>query len=479
MLSAEGATRLADPVVIGRWAGAWRLGALALDPVGALDRYFAPLGGAIEITRTGSGPRRLLMMHDPQYNRQFLMNSKAMLTSGIWPLSAPPGSAQKNLRSHPLRTHGSEQANFDALIDPFLNRSTINQHFATIRVQVVAEVDRWGPGVHDFYRLARRCTGTVAFSLLFGEHEHARFAGFGDLLHEYHRAIWTRAAQAFPINLPGTPYHAALCRAEAVQRYIYDWMGAPDQLGARDFAFQRFAAARGADGCPFGQPRIAAAVAMLSWLSYETMASALSWLVFLLAQHPATLSDLIDELSAQDAIEDIDADTLLSLPLLDAVIKESMRLITPVPLVSFRMAQDGEIGDQSFARGSRFYVSPHLTHRLPELYPAPDRYRPGRWFSIKPTAYEYLPFGAGQRRCPGAWLATTNLKVTLAALLARYRPSTPVGARIDRMYAVVTMPKGGMPIELSPRDRTAPSGDGAARGTIFDLFTPEPGRPVR
>jgi hypothetical protein len=276
MLSAERATRLADPVVIGRWAGAWRLGALALDPVGALDRYFAPLGGAIEITRTGSGPRRLLLMYDPQYNRQFLMNSKAMLTSGIWPLSAPPGSAQKNLRSHPLRSHGSEQANFNALIDPFLNRSTINQHFATIRAQVLAEVDHWRPGVHDFYRLARRCTETVAFSLLFGEHEQARFARFGDLLHEYHRAIWTPAAQAFPINLPGTPYHTALGRAEAVQRYIYEWMGAPDQREAPDFAFQRFAAARGADGCPFGQPRIAAAVAMLSWLSYAPPAGALS-----------------------------------------------------------------------------------------------------------------------------------------------------------------------------------------------------------
>jgi cytochrome P450 len=79
------------------------------------------------------------------------------------------------------------------------------------------------------------------------------------------------------------------------------------------------------------------------------------------------LADVIDELSAHTPVEDIDVDTLLSLPLLDAVINESMRLITPAPFMSFRMAQDREIAGQAFAGGSRFFVLSHLTHRLPDL----------------------------------------------------------------------------------------------------------------
>jgi cytochrome P450 len=455
------------------------LAAFALDPVGSLDRHFLPVGRAIEITRLGKGPRRLLFMYDPDYSRQFLLNSKGMQTSGLWPLKSPRGSAQQNLRSHPLKTHGSEQAVFHELIDPYFNRAAINRHFDAIRTVLIGEIEQWKPGGHDFYKLARRCTEQVAFSLLFGSGESHRFTELGDLLHEYHRANWVPTAHLFPVDLPGTPYRKTLARAEALQTYLYAWMKTPSQVEPSEFIFSRFSEARSSNGCPFSQEGIAGSVAMLSWLSYETMATALSWAVFLLALHPAVLADLTDELSAQAPVQDIDADSLLSLPLLDAVVKESMRLITPVPFMSFRMAEGGEIAAQHFVRGSRFYVVPHLTHRLPELYANPDRFRPGRWFSLKPSPYEYMPFGAGQRRCPGAWLAMTNLKVALAALLSRLRPSVPEGARIDRMYAVVTMPKNGLPLDLRARDGdVSRPGGGLHTGSIFDLFTPEPERPV-
>ena len=467
---------LPAPVVLGRVAGAWRLAALALDPVNALDLYFAPVGRAIEITRTGKGPRRLMFMYDPEYNRRFLLNTKAMQTSGLWPLSARPGSAQTILRAHPLKTSGAEHANFNTLIDPYFDRTAVNARYGDIRAQIVAQVEQWQGGVHDIYQLARRCTESVSFSLLFGAEESARFAAFGDLLHDYHRAVWTRSAQGFPFDLPGTPYRRALRRADAVLAFAYAWMqeAAPDGS-----VLSRLASATDASGCPYSNQKIAAATAMISWLSYETMATALSWAVMLLGLHPAILADLVDELSAQAAVEDIDHNALMALPVLDAVIKEAMRLITPVPLVSFRMAEDGEIAGEWFARGSRFYVAPHLTHRLPELYPAPDRFRPGRWSTIRPSAYEYMPFGAGQRRCPGAALATVTLKLTLAAMLSRFHISSPAGARYERMYAVVTMPRNTIPIELTPRGQPAPARrDGSQSGSIFDLFTPEPGRAV-
>jgi len=479
-------SRVPAPTLLGRVKGLQVLAAFALDPVGASDRHLMPLGQAVELTRFGTSKRRILFMWGPEYNRQFLLRSKTMRTSGLWPLKSPPGSAQRSLSYHPLKAYGPEQAAFYDLIDPFFNRSVIEQRSNDIRSMIVDEIERWQPGIHDFYELARRCTERVAFTLLFGVDESGRFNELSDRLHEYHRANWAYPAIAFPINLPGTPYQAGMRQAKALQRYLYSWMDEAEGNGASKFVFQRLADGRRADGCPFARENKAGAVAMLSWLAYETTATALSWAVFLLAQHPAILADLVDELSAHDSAHDgdADADRLLSLPLLDAVVKEAMRLIAPVPLISFRMAhaaaEDEEIAGQRFAPGSRFYVLPHLTHRLPDIYPAPDRFRPGRWFSIKPTAYEYLPFGGGQRRCPGFWLAMTNLKFALAALLERFRPVVPDRARIDRMYAVVTMPKNGLPLELVPRDRSVASRPSRlASGSIFDLFTPEPNRPVR
>ena len=472
-------TNLRGPAVIGRVKSAWMIAAFALDPVGALGRHFMPVGRALEIKRLGRGSRRLMFMYDPGYNRRFLMNTKEMRMSGLWPVRSPDGSAQQSLRSHPLKAHGPEQAAFSAMIDPYLSRAAINRSFDEIRSNVLTEIAAWRPGVHDFYNLARRCTERVAFNQLFGAQESGRFAAFGDLLHNYHRANWAPAAHIFPADLPGTAYRNALSRAEALQSYLYAWMKGHRQGGHSGTLLRTLADAKGLDGCPFSKERIAGTAAMLAWLSYETMATALTWTAFLLAEHPAILADLADEVSAQGSLETIAAETLLSLPLLDAVIKESMRLITPVPFMSFRMADDGEIADQSFTRGSRFYVVSHLTHRLPEIYAAPDRFRPGRWFSIKPSPYEYMPFGAGQRRCPGTWLATTNLKLAVASLVTRFRPRVPVGARVDRMYAVVTMPRNGVPLDLVPRARgNSRDVNGSRSGSIFDLFTPEPERAV-
>jgi cytochrome P450 len=469
---------LPAPTVLGRLQSMRVLGAFGLDPVGALNRHFLPLGRAVETTRFGSSERRALFMWGPEYNRQFLLRSKSMRTSGLWPLKSPPGTAQRSLSHHPLKAYGPEHAAFDDLIDPYFNRLAIEQRGNDIQSMIVDEIGRWQGGVHDFYALARRCTERVAFSLLFGTDESGRFNELSDRLHGYHRANWSAPAHIFPFNLPGTPYREGLRQAEALQAYLHSWMEAAEHGSGSQFVFQRLSDGRGANGCPFSMDDKAGLIAMLSWLAYETTATALSWAVFLLAQHPAILSDLIDELSGRG--EGGDADALLSLPLLDAVVKEAMRLIAPVPLISFRMAQHDEVAGQRFPAGSRFYVLPHLTHRLPDIYPQPDRFRPGRWFSIKPTAYEYLPFGGGQRRCPGFWLAMTNLKLALAAMLARFHPVVPDRARIDRMYAVVTMPKNGLPIALVPRHDGVPTRLAqSVSGSIFDLFTPEPDRAVR
>jgi cytochrome P450 len=62
-----------------------------------------------------------------------------------------------------------------------------------------------------------------------------------------------------------------------------------------------------------------------------------------------------------------------------------------------------------------------LAHRRQEAFPQPDRFRPERFLERSFSPFEFLPFGGGVRRCPGASLALLELKVVLAALLSRYR----------------------------------------------------------
>src|SRR5262249_33346328 len=89
------------------------------------------------------------------------------------------------------------------------------------------------------------------------------------------------------------------------------------------------------------------------------------------------------------------------LSLLDAVIKESMRVLTPVPYQVRAAVQPAELGGLELRAGARVILSGTLTNRLPDLYPEPRRFRPERWERIAPSPYEYLAFGAGPRHCIG------------------------------------------------------------------------------
>ncbi len=62
-------------------------------------------------------------------------------------------------------------------------------------------------------------------------------------------------------------------------------------------------------------------------------------------------------------------------------------------------------------------------------------------------------------------------------MLQRFRLQVPSGARIDRTYVAVTLPKRDVPLEIRPLDRKVDVG--ACSGSIFDLFVPEPDRGVR
>jgi cytochrome P450 len=206
-------------------------------------------------------------------------------------------------------------------------------------------------------------------------------------------------------------------------------------------------------------------VAVLFGAAHMTTAHALCWTLFLLAQHPSVMQMLWAELQQDgpddsaaiaSAIEDGPpsiADTSKPLSLLENVIKESMRLL-PASAYSQRInSEPVELGPFRLPRGTGIVFTPLVTHRLPEIYPQPDRFLPDRWIMLRPSPYAYHPFGAGARMCIGGPLALAIMHTALRKILTRFRLTVVPGATINaHVESTMLVPSDGVPMLVSSAD---------------------------
>jgi cytochrome P450 len=212
--------------------------------------------------------------------------------------------------------------------------------------------------------------------------------------------------------------------------------------------------------------------------AHLTTAHTFSWILFLLAQHPWVLEKLQAELAAEVAGEIPQLEELERLPYLDAVIRESMRIL-PASSYSQRFtAAPVELGGMQLSQGTVVIFSQYMTHHRADLYERPDEFRPERWQSINPSPYAYLPFGAGPRMCIGAPLAMVEIRTALTMILRRFafqiEPQSTVNGNVISTMLGPTSPIHARLMPGGQLPQTVP-----VYGTIHDLLhLPPDARPV-
>lgn len=134
--------------------------------------------------------------------------------------------------------------------------------------------------------------------------------------------------------------------------------------------------------------------------------TSLAWVFERLLRHPDKLERLREEVrrGEDDAY-------------LDAVVKETLRLCPPVPIVVRKLLAPMELGGYTVRAGAMVAPCIHLVHRREEIYPYPRRFMPERWLGRPAGTYTWIPFGGGVRRCLAASFALLEMKRVVAAVL--------------------------------------------------------------
>jgi cytochrome P450 len=187
---------------------------------------------------------------------------------------------------------------------------------------------------------------------------------------------------------------------------------------------------------------------------HETTSHALTWTIYLLAQHPEAMRKLQTELSTVLGGRAAEYDDLPKLPWTGQVFDEAMRLYPPVYSLARRAIEDTEIGGYPVRKGSEVMVWTYFTHRDPRFFPEPEAFRPERFApgeEAKLPRLAYLPFGGGPRACIGKAFATMEGRLLLANLEQRFSFELVKGQRVTPRPKITLVPQRRVKMRLHAR----------------------------
>ncbi len=176
---------------------------------------------------------------------------------------------------------------------------------------------------------------------------------------------------------------------------------------------------------------------------HETTASALTWALYWVHNLPTVREKLINELNS--ITENTGLNEIYRLPYLTAVCQETLRIYPIVMITLPRIVKiPTRIMGYEFAPGTLLAPCIYLTHRRPDLYTEPEKFKPERFLERQYSQYEYLPFGGGNRICIGMAFAMFEMKLVLATVLSQLDLELVDNIPVKPMRRGVTLaPSGG------------------------------------
>ena len=197
----------------------------------------------------------------------------------------------------------------------------------------------------------------------------------------------------------------------------------------------------------------------------EPVAVAMAWTLLALSQLPGLRARLHADDGRFDPAAALSQETLA-----DAVLAESLRVLTPNALMVRTTRTAVRLGAHRLPAHTEVLLCPFLSHREPSTFPQPERFLPARWADLRPSPYVYFPFGAGGHVCIGRALALRLLRALLAALCSRGDALLREDVAIDWRVHVMLLPTCDPRMRLEARGTTdAAMHGGLLHGGVRDI----------
>lgn len=376
-----------------------------------------------DIVHVGLGPYHIYLLNHPDYLHEMLVRQTSIMRKPRT-LSRP---IAEFLGNGLLVSEGAYWLQQRRQIQPAFYPKRVTDYAQTITGCIVEEIATWQDNCiydvdHEFMKMTLRMVTRALFDTeIAGEIDDVAEA-VKTLQHiSYQQG---QAAIPVPAWVP-LPAHLTKRRAiklldKLVMKIVREGQAASN--GETDLLSTLLA---GVDdtGTPLTEQQVRDEVMTVLLAGHESTANAITWMCWLLAQHPAVVDQLRAELNRVLCGRLPTHDDLKDLPYNAMVVKEALRLYPPAWALPRETTEDTEIGGYPIHRGSLLLGVPFLIQRDSRYYDQPESFMPERFANNAERhlpQHVYLPFGGGPRYCVGSTFALLAMQLTLATVYQRY-----------------------------------------------------------
>jgi len=396
--------------------------------------------GDVFTIRLLPGGRPLVLFTRPEHAKEIFAGDPEVFHAGKGNSILGPIMGEHSL----LLQDGEEHKRARKLLMPAFNGHALRGYRSLVTEVARAEVAGWTPGA-ELRSLDRMNAVTleVILRVVFGVTDETRLAEL--------RPRVTATVDVSPAVLLGWGYpwlqKVGIWKRTVENQYALDRLmyaeirerrAAPD-LAERTDVLSRLILA-GDDGDRLDDTELRDQLVTLLLAGHETTASALSWALYEVGRDPELLARC-------QAAADSDDDELL-----DAVLKEAMRLHPVIPMVVRTLMRPATIAGIDLPAGTTVGPSIIMAHQRPANHPDPWAFRPERFLGQNPPPNTWIPFGGGVRRCIGAGFSLMEGVAVLREVFRSY-DVTAVGDDEPKVRNITSVPRRGARIRVTPRRR--------------------------
>ena len=421
----------------------------ALDPLASLERLRKQYG---DIFRLKLKNYWGIVVFHPDYNRTILRDPSTFYSYNpeLVPVPFPRDSSVRRTTMGMPLMNGPRHSDHRSALLPYFHKNFITRYHDNCIEVTERKIAEWRPGIEvDLRTEMEQLAMWLATEPVLGLDPEREGEAIGRQLERTMKLVMDPFVLMFPYNIPGVPFHSMLKHADEMERVVRRVIALKKEAGLTGHdILSIMIQMHEEDPQRLSENELIGHTTTMFRGGYNPSGMALYWTIFLLGQHPRKLKKVIQELDQLVKGDLPTPEEVENMPYLEGALKEAMRLFPAGTWTGRRAMQDFELASHSFPKGTWVLMSPYITHRIPELFPEPYQFRPERWLSIHPSAYEFMPFSAGPRYCIGMSLAMMQLKIALSILLKRHRFALKPGTKVDCAGFNSIRPKHGLPMIL-------------------------------